>query len=481
MDIQWYCENIYAKSGYSDEAWVMINGLKKKGVKITIIGVNKQPDLVEFEFKEKNDIHIPIVYHTYRHGNYKQKKHQYSIVRTMLEVSRIPQNWVCRFNKMDEVWVPNRFNHHTFKTSGVKEEKIFIIPSPIDFSLEDDQTIFKLKSKKKYIFLSLFKYEYRDRKGLDILLKAYTETFNKNSDVCLVLKTKTTLEELQKDYKLSKSGPDIEIINEVLDRKSLLSLYRASNCFVLPSRGEGIGRPYLDAMQTGVPIIATAWSGSSCFLNPDNSFLIDHKLVGIEEDYYLKYPGFFGADWAEPELDDLKNSMQLVFKDRKLPQKKARQAKQDVMQFNDNIVSECMIKRLSNPLPPKNNIGSPNVFERLMPLFYPDLHAQKDVGQINRTDFKKKINSVLILGTGHRSREAFDYIFFHCGIKNIFFLDHDLQPYSPKNFSLSNLPRVGDIEKKAEIVVLAVNIKMLRQIYHSLINKIDSIPIYIFD
>jgi len=36
---------------------------------------------------------------------------------------------------------------------------------------------------------------------------------------------------------------------------------------VLPSHGEGWGRPHVEAMSMGVPVIATNWSGVTAFLD----------------------------------------------------------------------------------------------------------------------------------------------------------------------------------------------------------------------
>lgn len=42
-------------------------------------------------------------------------------------------------------------------------------------------------------------------------------------------------------------------------QSTLPHLYAAADAFVLPSRGEGWGRPHVEAMSMGLPIIATNW------------------------------------------------------------------------------------------------------------------------------------------------------------------------------------------------------------------------------
>ena len=41
---------------------------------------------------------------------------------------------------------------------------------------------------------------------------------------------------------------------------------------VIPSRGEGWGRPHVEAMSCGIPVIATNWSGVTAYLTADNGY-----------------------------------------------------------------------------------------------------------------------------------------------------------------------------------------------------------------
>lgn len=46
-----------------------------------------------------------------------------------------------------------------------------------------------------------------------------------------------------------------------LSGEELAGLYRAAHVLVQPSRGEGWGRPHVEAMASATPVIATNWSG----------------------------------------------------------------------------------------------------------------------------------------------------------------------------------------------------------------------------
>jgi len=41
---------------------------------------------------------------------------------------------------------------------------------------------------------------------------------------------------------------------------------------VLPTRGEGWGRPQMEAMSMARPLITTNWSGPTAYINADNAY-----------------------------------------------------------------------------------------------------------------------------------------------------------------------------------------------------------------
>lgn len=108
---------------------------------------------------------------------------------------------------------------------------------------------------------------------------------------------------------------NIHVIDAHVKTHKLPELYRACDCFVLPSRGEGTwqdfipfhsccsfldffvllaltflipynvgwGRPHVEAMSMGLPIIATNWSGPTEYMTEENSFplRIEEDLVQV--------------------------------------------------------------------------------------------------------------------------------------------------------------------------------------------------------
>jgi glycosyltransferase involved in cell wall biosynthesis len=247
-----------------------------------------------------------------------------SIGRTMFETDRIPASWVERCNAMDEVWVPSDFNLETFARSGVEPRKLRKLPGAIDaerFRTPVSPLPFG-PNGHGFRFLSIF--DWSLRKGWDVLLRAFVEEFQPAEDVCLGLKLysssgapDTELVERVRGYVHSILGseraPRIVILGGTLDDLQMRRLYRASDAYVMPSRGEGWGRPLMEAMASGLPTIGTNWSGSTEFMTPDNAYLVDYELVSVSPEAVAEAAHFAGQRWAEPSVTHLRALMREVF------------------------------------------------------------------------------------------------------------------------------------------------------------------------
>lgn len=242
-----------------------------------------------------------------------------SVGRTMFETDRLPSEWVVRLNEMTEVWVPSRFNRETFIRSGVHEQKIRVVPGTLDESVysRDRVTPYPLDGAKKFRFLSVF--DWSIRKGWDVLLQAYMETFTALDDVSLILKITRINEPLANVHeeihrlksKLGRSScPHIIVLDSRMTEDEMIGLYAACDAFVLPTRGEGWGRPFMEAMAMQLPVIGTNWSGQLEFMNAENSYLIEVERLSPVPD--TMPPHFHGHMWAEPSTEHLKQLMQHV-------------------------------------------------------------------------------------------------------------------------------------------------------------------------
>ena len=112
------------------------------------------------------------------------------------------------------------------------------------------------------------------KKGIDILIQAWTEVVKRYTDVKLVIggggSAKTKVEQWVEEQGISKY---VEFTG-ALDRKQVIQEMQSCDCFVLPSRYETFGVVYIEAMACGKPVIAVANGGPDDFVKPFNGLLI---------------------------------------------------------------------------------------------------------------------------------------------------------------------------------------------------------------
>jgi glycosyltransferase involved in cell wall biosynthesis len=270
------------------------------------------------------------------------KNLDYFIGFTMLEVDSIPASWVRECNSMNEVWVPSSFCARVFESSGVEPEKIKVIPIGVDTKKYSPSRIPLLEKSSTFRFLSIF--QWNNRKGWDALLAAYLRAFSKDDDVELIIRAypdrfkeppirDRIIAELARHGFRVETAPKITVIEDFVSDQDIPRLYTSADCFVLPTRGEGLGLPFLEAMASGIPVIATGWGGHTDFLNSENSFVVEVDSFSLVDEHHRREnPHYrYGMRWAEPSVNHCAELMRSVFDDREEAKKRAEKALQDVL------------------------------------------------------------------------------------------------------------------------------------------------------
>lgn len=243
---------------------------------------------------------------------------------TMLEVTGLPPDWVDACNSMDEVWVPASFNIETFRTSGV-HVPIKVMPLGVDTGYYHPE-IASFRPSERFTFLSVF--EWGERKGPEILLKAFADEFTVSDDVLLLLSVinndpQVNVHEQIDRLNLPAGLPIVVMLNCKLPAYQMGALYRSADCFVLPTRGEGWGMPVLEAMACGLPTIATSWSGPADFLKEDIGYPLNVASLIPAKARCVYYKGF---EWADPDTEHLRFLMRHVYENPEKALKKGLEA-----------------------------------------------------------------------------------------------------------------------------------------------------------
>lgn len=296
--------------------------------------------------------------------------------RTTFETDSLPADWIPRCNSMDEIWVPCRFNRETFAKAGVARP-ILVVPEGVD-TARFRPGIEPLRIpgvERGTTFLAVF--EWTRRKGADVLLAAWAKAFAAGDDVRLVLRTyppnaiegdpgawvdaKIEEELARVGRRRSECAPIVVLSAQVPDA-DMPRLYAAADVYVAPSRGEGWGRPHMEAMSSGVPVISTRWSGNLEFQDEDNSWLI--ALDGMETiDDREEFPGYKGHRWASPSVGDLAMLMAVAASDPAARRRKGERARIDMVSRWDwsriAPLAEIRLKEILEGVPAERSVLAP--------------------------------------------------------------------------------------------------------------------------
>lgn len=278
---------------------------------------------------------------------------------TMFETDRLPKGWAEALNKLDEVWVPSEFNRLTFAKAGVDAAKLHVVPGGIDPSRYANATALSIQGPRRATtFLSVF--QWTRRKGWDVLLRAWAQAFKPQADVRLVLRChpfgndtrsmRDVFDQSLRSLGLTESEmAPIVLMDGFVPESTLPSLYAACDVFVLPSRGEGWGFPFLEAMATGKPCIATAWGASMDFLDTECAWLASPgDLVEVNpddlcENRYLAP----GHRWANPDPAEIAGFLRQAASDVPLRLRKSQAALRTASRWNHHRTARAIVGRIT--------------------------------------------------------------------------------------------------------------------------------------
>jgi len=137
------------------------------------------------------------------------------------------------------------------------DRKILTIPNMVDTEYFNFSRVSKPADPFVFLYVGILERV----KGLDILAEAFSKVLAGNRKVCLRIvgrgSAREELEQLVRKLELTEA---VSILG-YLDREHLLQEYQRAHAFVLPSRFEAFGVVLIEAMATGLPVIATRSGG----------------------------------------------------------------------------------------------------------------------------------------------------------------------------------------------------------------------------
>ncbi|HEX8068823.1 MAG TPA: glycosyltransferase family 4 protein [Pyrinomonadaceae bacterium] len=254
------------------------------------------------------------------------------------EFGSLPKAWVRAIaDTVDEVWVPSTFVREEYLTSGVAPDQVAVVPNGVNTAVFNPQVAPAALPTRKH-FKFLFVGGTISRKGVDVLLRAYRQSFSARDDVTLVIKD-FGLESFYKGQgaraqinalQAEPGAPEIIYLTGDLDEREIAALYSACDCLVQPYRGEGYCLPIVEAMACGKPTVVTNYGAALDFANPANSYLIPASVVRLREKRVLDMETVDYPYWAEPDGEALAATLRRIYEQPAEAQARGQRAASDV-------------------------------------------------------------------------------------------------------------------------------------------------------
>jgi len=266
-----------------------------------------------------------------------------------IETTKVAPQWLAKANDMDKIITISKHSQQSFlntvyegtdKRTGQKgflkcTKDIDIVHYPVK---DYKKTTLDLDLSTEFNFLTVA--QWGPRKNIQNTISWFVEEFIDNPDVGLVVKTfakggsiidrieaKKQLSALLKKYDNRKCK--VYLLHGDLTDQEMHSLYKHKdiNCLVSLTHGEGFGLPLFEAAYSGLPVMATDWSGHLDFLYmPVKDKKKKEKLRAhfAKVEYELQpvpknavWEGVIQADslWAYPQQGSYKMKLREVYKD----------------------------------------------------------------------------------------------------------------------------------------------------------------------
>ncbi len=261
---------------------------------------------------------------------------------------------------VDEIWTASDFGAAVFRPYTSKPiTKAGLAADALDLRVDRAQARRLVESRYgvgagDFLFFSDFDaFSYLRRKNPLGLLDAFQRAFNANEPVRLILKTHN-LEHVVNDKseadiaslkRICSEDRRVVLLNETMTRDELLATKLAADCYVSLHRSEGFGFGIFEAMQLGVPVVATGWSGNMEFCNAATAALVDCKLIPVGKDDYPHVKP--GHRWGDPDIGSAVALLRDVRENQHAARQRAAAAKSQIAQrFNPGQVGQGLRARI---------------------------------------------------------------------------------------------------------------------------------------
>jgi glycosyltransferase involved in cell wall biosynthesis len=246
-------------------------------------------------------------------------------ITAAVEADRCNPEWITACNRMTAVVVPSQHSMASLTNTGTVTRPLFVIPESYCDAIRSEQLPELPQFSTSFNFLIFGQLTgnnpENDRKNIFYSIKWLCEAFKDDPEVGIVVKTnigrnsridrgitKNILTNVVKESRRNNPNPKVYLLHGDMNDAEIAALYKHPQikALVALTHGEGYGLPILEAAASGLPIIATGWSGYLDFLKHGKYISIYYKLGEVHPSRIDGKIFVKGARWAYPSEEDFK-------------------------------------------------------------------------------------------------------------------------------------------------------------------------------
>lgn len=265
---------------------------------------------------------------------------------------------------LDEIWVSTEYGVEIYKPDA-KGKPVINVGMCYEESPDIDRASardfverrFRLDDSHYICLVAFDSFSFVQRKNPVAVLQAFQQAFEGVPEARLIVKTQnrdSVLDPVQvriwdRVDALIASDPRIVVMNETLSYRALLHLKAGSDCYISLHKSEGWGFGMIEAMNLGVPVVCTAYSGNMDFCSEDTVWLVDYDMQSLKPGDYIFVRD--GSQWAEPRVDHAAAQLRACHDDAAARARKAQAAQEFIRaEFSCNAIARRYGTRLREVL-----------------------------------------------------------------------------------------------------------------------------------
>ena len=216
------------------------------------------------------------------------------------ETEDFPESWRDRFAYFDEIWVASEFCRAAIGKAS--ELEVALVPPPVVLDpLPAPPNGSPRTETEPFRFLTVSDAEsVPERKNPLGAVRAFARAFSGDRSVSLTVKVANADKApgLVAALRAAAGTARVEIDMSPAGRGEIERLLAHCDAYLSLHRSEGFGLPIAEAMALGKPVVATAYSGCSDFLDETTGYPVEWRTAVLEH-ALGPYPA--GTRWAEPD------------------------------------------------------------------------------------------------------------------------------------------------------------------------------------